>query len=82
MRLVACTVITVSPVWRCVQHDGLAMGAPSSGLTAEIFLQHMEHTHLPLLARKHKIINYCQYVDNIFLIFDSTHTSIREILED
>ena len=28
-----------------VQHDGLAMGAPSSGLIAEIFLQHIEHSH-------------------------------------
>jgi len=29
------------------QYDGLAMGAPSSGLIAEIFLQHMEHMYLP-----------------------------------
>jgi len=28
-----------------LQYDGLAMGAPSSGLIAEIFLQHIEHTH-------------------------------------
>ena len=33
-----------------VQRDGLAMGAPSSGLIAEIFLQHMEHSHLPHLT--------------------------------
>ena len=26
-----------------IQQDGLAMGAPSSGLIAEIFLQHLEH---------------------------------------
>jgi hypothetical protein len=64
------------------QYDGLAMGAPSSGLIAEIFLQHIEHTHLPHLARKHKIINYCRYVDDVFLVFDHTHTNIHEILED
>jgi len=29
-----------------IRYDGLAMGAPSSGLIAEIFLQHIEHTHL------------------------------------
>jgi hypothetical protein len=28
-----------------VQTDGLAMGAPSSSIISEIFLQHIEHTH-------------------------------------
>ena len=65
-----------------VQQDGLAMGAPSSGLIAEIFLQHLEHTHLPHIACKHKIVDYCRYVDDIFLIFDATHTNIREITKD
>jgi len=65
-----------------MQYDGLAMGAPSCGLIAEIFLQHTEHTHIPHLAHKHKTINYCRYVDDVFLIFDSTHTSIHEILKD
>jgi len=27
-----------------IQRDGLAMGAPSSGLIAEFFLQHIKHT--------------------------------------
>jgi hypothetical protein len=27
------------------QSDGLAMGAPSSSIITEIFLQHIEHTH-------------------------------------
>jgi hypothetical protein len=34
-----------------IQKDGLAMGAPSSGITAEIFLQHAEKLHL---ARQYK----------------------------
>jgi len=58
------------------------MGAPSSGLIAEIFLQHIEHTHLAHLTHKHRIINYCRYVDDILLIFDSNHTSIQMILDD
>jgi hypothetical protein len=33
------------------QQDGLAMGAPSSGLIAEIFLQHIEHTHLTHMTK-------------------------------
>jgi len=64
------------------EYDSLAMGTPSSGLTAEIFLQHIEHTHLAHLTHKHRIINYCQYVDDILLMYDSTHTSIQMILED
>jgi len=65
-----------------IQRDGLAMGAPSSGLIAEIFLQHIEHTHLALLSQKHKIVNYCIYVDDILLIYDSDHTHIQKILTD
>ena len=64
------------------QYDGLAMGAPSSGLIAEIFLQHIEHTYLAHLTHKHRITNYCRYVDDILLTYDSTHTSIQMILED
>jgi hypothetical protein len=40
------------------QKEGLAMGAPSSSLITEMFLQHTEHQHLPQLSAKHKIINY------------------------
>jgi len=65
-----------------VQHDGLAMGAPSSGLIAEIFLQHIEHSHLTHLTHKHKIINYCRYVDDILKIFDPNHFKIQEIIND
>jgi hypothetical protein len=65
-----------------IQQDGLAMGAPSSGLIAEIFLQHLEQLQLTHLARKHHIINYCRYVDDVFLIFDSNNTCIQNILKD
>jgi hypothetical protein len=47
-----------------------------------MFLQHMEHTKLTHLTHKHKLINYCRYVDDIPLIFDSSHTNIQKILED
>jgi hypothetical protein len=57
-----------------IQQEGLAMGAPSSGLIAEILLQHTEHTQLTRLTQKHKIINYCRYVDDILIIYDTNHT--------
>jgi len=51
------------------------MGAPSSGLIAEFFLQHTEKTHIARLAHKHRIIDY-------FLIFDPNHSDIQSILTD
>ena len=57
------------------------MGAHSSGLIAEFFLQYTENTHLARLSHKHKIINYFRYVDDI-LIFDPNHTDIQAILTD
>ena len=65
-----------------IQKEGLAMGAPSSSILSEIFLQHTEHLHLPSLSQKHKIINYFCYVDDILLICDSSQTNIQAILED
>ena len=64
------------------QYDGLAMGVPSSGLIAKLFLQHTENTHLARLSQKRKIINYFRYVDDILLIFDFNHTHIQAILMD
>jgi hypothetical protein len=45
-----------------IKTEGLAMAAPSSGILSEIFLQHIEHTNLPHLAQKHKIVNYFRFV--------------------
>jgi hypothetical protein len=65
-----------------IQQEGLAMGAPSPGLIAEIFLQYIEHTQLIPITHRHKIIDCGIYVDDIFLIFDSSHSKIQDILED
>jgi predicted glycosyltransferase len=58
------------------------MGTLSSGITAEIFLQHTENSHLAHLTNKHKIVNYFRYVDDILLIFDPNHTDIQAIFDD
>jgi hypothetical protein len=39
------------------QYDGLAMGAQSSSLIAEMFLQYIENLHLAHLIHRHRIIN-------------------------
>jgi hypothetical protein len=58
------------------------MAAPSFGILSEIFLQHAEHLHLPRLTQRHKLTNYFRYVDDIFLIYDSSYTDIQDILDD
>ena len=58
------------------------MGAPSSSILSEIFLQHTKHSHFPRISMKHKLINYFRYVDDILLIYDSSHTDITSILND
>jgi hypothetical protein len=65
-----------------IQTEGLAMGAPSSSILSEVFIQHVEHTHIPYLSTKHKLINYFRFVDDILLIFDSNETDIHSILTD
>jgi len=58
------------------------MGAPSSSIIAEIFLQHTENSHLAHLTHEHEILNYFPYVDDIFLIFDPNYTNIKAIIND
>jgi hypothetical protein len=64
------------------QTDGLAIGAPSSSIISEIFLQYIENTHLPHLTQKHRLVNYVRYIDDILLIYDSQHTDLHSILHD
>jgi hypothetical protein len=59
----------------------VAMGSPVSGIMAEIFLEYLEETNI-----KHHIDNkalsfYTRYVDDIFLIYDSTRISPDRILK-
>jgi hypothetical protein len=65
-----------------LQEDGLAMGAPSSSIISEIFLQHLQQTKLPPIAKKLKLINYFRYVDGILIISDTLHMDINTILND
>jgi len=48
------------------------MGAPSSSLIAEIFLQHIENTHLAHLSKKHYLLNIVVF-DFTLYTFVLTH---------
>jgi len=67
---------------KIILKEGLAIGAPSSSILSEIFLQHTEHSHLPRLTKEHRLINYFRYVDDILLVYDSSHTDILSTLND
>jgi hypothetical protein len=62
------------------QSVGLAMGAPSSALLSEIYLQHLEHNQILDLLAKHKIISYHRYVEDILLVYNTPHTDIKKTL--
>jgi hypothetical protein len=50
---------------------GISMGFPISNTIAEIFLQHIENTHLKQLLDTKSIIFYTRYVDDIPMIYDT-----------
>jgi hypothetical protein len=64
------------------QSEGLAMGAPSSALLAEIYLQLLEHNQILHLLLKHKVISYHRYVDDILITYDTSNTNINDTLSD
>ena len=64
-----------------IQTNGLAMGAPTSSIFSEIFLQYLENTKNFDILKNHKIIGYFRYVDNILMVYKENKTSIHEVSE-
>jgi hypothetical protein len=62
-----------------VKHRGLAMGAPSSALLSEIFLQHLEITEVYNILMQYRILGYFWYVDDILIVFNSDITDIHAV---
>ena len=58
---------------------GISMGSPLSGDIAEIFLQDREQTNIKHIMENKNITFYTRYVDNILIIYDSTHCSAADI---
>jgi hypothetical protein len=51
------------------------MGSPISGITAEIFLQHLEQAHIKFLLEAKHIAFYARYMDDILIVYNTTHTN-------
>jgi hypothetical protein len=65
-----------------LQSQGLAMGATSSALLSELYLQRIEHNQILNLLIKHKIISYHRYVDDILIVYNTQHTNINNTLNE
>jgi hypothetical protein len=61
------------------QKEGLAMGAPSSSILSEIYLQFLEHNEILKILSDHKIASYSRYVDDILLLCNHTNTNIEQV---
>jgi hypothetical protein len=64
-----------------VQKTGLAMGAPTSSVFSEIYLQYLEHTQLYNILLGHHILGYFRYVHDILIIYDTSTTNIQTVLD-
>ena len=62
-----------------IQKSGLAMGAPSSSILSEIYLQFMENTKIFEILKNFKIEGYYRYVDDILIIYNKNHTNKEEV---
>jgi len=65
-----------------VQNEGLDMGAPTSSIQSEVYLQYVENTTIYELLIKHKVEGYFRYVDDILMMYKDDKTYIRKVLED
>jgi hypothetical protein len=64
------------------QQEGLAMGAPTSAILAEIFIQHLEHNDILKILQKRRILDYYRYIDDILIIYNENYTDINNTLAD
>jgi hypothetical protein len=58
------------------------MGAPSSSVLSELYLQFLEHNEILKIISDHKIINYARYVDDIIIIYDHTITNLNQLFNE
>jgi hypothetical protein len=64
------------------QTTGLAMGTSISAILAEVYIPYIEHKKLYPVLKKHQIIAYFRYVNNILIIYNQNKTNIEEPLTE
>jgi hypothetical protein len=63
-----------------IQNEGLAIGAPTSSLVSEIYLQHFDNAKLDDILLQLHIVDYFSYVDEIPLAYKHSLTAVRDVL--
>jgi hypothetical protein len=58
------------------------MGAPTSAIFSEIYLQNLENTKIAELLLKHKVEGYFRYVDDILLMHKEDQTNTHRVLDN
>ena len=62
-----------------IQNTGLVMGAPTSALLSEIYLQHLEHTKIVKILTQNNILGYFRYVEDILIVYSDDLTDIHKV---
>jgi hypothetical protein len=57
------------------------MGSPILSTVAEIYLQHLEDSHLKLAIENKSVLYYKRYGDDLLISFDETKTDADTILK-
>ena len=56
------------------------MGAPTSSIFSEIYLQFLENTKIFDILTKHILLVYFQYVDDILIVYQHNTTDEHKVL--
>jgi Reverse transcriptase (RNA-dependent DNA polymerase). len=64
-----------------IQKQGSAIGAPTSSIFSEIYMQYLEQTKIFDFLTKQNLIRYFRYVDDILILYKETTSNIQETLD-
>jgi hypothetical protein len=56
------------------------MGAPTSAIFSEVFLQYIEHSVICDILKRNSIPGYFRYLDDLLIIYDNELTDIHSVL--
>jgi len=57
------------------------MGANTSSIVSEIYLQYVEHTTILDTLNQHKKLGYFHYIDDFLIVYDNTDTDIVNVIQ-
>lgn len=64
-----------------IQSEGLAMGAPTSSVLPEFYLQYLENFKIYSLLLDHNVEGYFRYVHDILIVYNENNTNIATLLD-